>query len=268
MALMIRTEHSLVMPARYQRVLADHFGTDLDWQLLSKQGSRHSLYNAHTSTHSWVARIAPDTQLPLGVDPHREAQVIAAISCFEWGIDPSIFDPLSGFMLMQHLGFHHPKEQLDQNKIDQLINAINEMHGIEDLPALNYQALLMSYREAFEGESDDLITLLDETESAMARLPEIGEALVHHDLHTGNLLWGPSLSIVDWEYAGRGNPWLDYASVVSEIGLEIKQLTRFDRLKSLSVNDIAFAIANAIEINDRFEKIWRYYLDKQVRQTD
>jgi len=252
------------MPAGYQRRLTEHFGTSLDWQLLAKQGTRHSLYNAHTSNQSWVARIAADAQLPLGVDPYREAKVIAAISRFEWGIDPAIFDPLSGFMLMQHLGFNHPEGPLGTHKIDQLIKAINEMHAIEDLPGLNYQALLMRYREAFKGESDDLLALVDETENALARLPMIGESLVHHDLHTGNLLWGPSLSIVDWEYAGLGNPWLDYASVVSEIGLEIEQLTRFDRLKSLSLDDIEFAIASAIEINDRLDRIWRYYLDKQT----
>jgi thiamine kinase-like enzyme len=54
-------------------------------------------------------------------------------------------------------------------------------------------------------------------------------ALCHHDLNPSNLLFDPAgrLWLVDWEYAGLGDPHFDLASYACQHGLGGRRLARF-----------------------------------------
>jgi thiamine kinase len=110
------------------------------------------------------------------------------------------------------------------------------------------------------------VQLSDETEWLWADLPDIGECLVHHDLHTGNLLWGHGLTLIDWEYAGRGNPWLDYATLERDIGLSLQQLQQFKRLSGFTAVQLEHELARAIQVVDQLESIWRHFIQPPTEE--
>lgn len=257
---MILTDNALVMPEKVSELLESHFGESLNWQPMHTAGTRHNLFIANHADACWVARVAPALTPPPGVDSLREAKVLARVRNLEQVVRPRIVDTDSGLLLMPFQGKAFEAEALDECRLRVVVNLINRLHAITDVPSIDYPRLFEQYRQHFTEAHYGLVQLVDETEQSLNELPDIGECLVHHDLHAGNLLWNPELHLIDWEYAGLGNPWLDYATLTRDLGLKLHHLREFDRLADLSDEELEHGVALAIEVVDRIEMIWQHFV--------
>lgn len=257
---MILSDQIEVMPQSARKVLEQHFGKPVKWSALQSGATRHLLFQAQVDDRHWIARIDPGTPTAPGVNPVREQQVLAAIQEQSWAVQPELCLPELGIMLMQSAGRAIERDELSREQIQQICESVDQMHSISAVPLLDYASLFSAYRDFFAKGQPGLAQLIDETELLLADLPDIGQCLVHHDLHTGNLLWDQELTLIDWEYAGRGNPWLDYATLERDIGLSLQQLQHFKRLSGFSAAQLEHELARAIQVVDQLESIWRHYV--------
>jgi thiamine kinase-like enzyme len=79
------------------------------------------------------------------------------------------------------------------------------------------------------------------------------QALCHHDLNPLNLLFDRDgrLWLVDWEYAGLGDPVFDLASYASQHGLDARQRARF-------ATSYAAAGGGAVEVTRLEQATWAF----------
>lgn len=81
-----------------------------------------------------------------------------------------------------------------------------------ELEAYDYAALIRQYANDAHNQGKaarHIATLVDSVVSAQ-HWPTTAFRLTHHDLHAGNLLLhGDTWLVLDWEYAGLANPWVD-----------------------------------------------------------
>ncbi|HSG03590.1 MAG TPA: phosphotransferase [Marinobacterium sp.] len=257
---MILTDNALVMPVKVSQRLDMYFGQRLNWLPMQTGGTRHNLFLANSDNQCWVARVAPNRPLPPGVDPEREAKVLAEISGIRGALRPVLIDPDAGLLLMPYLGKALDSDSITTEIISKIILFINRLHKVTNAPSINYPALFTRYRNHFSRSAPGMAQLVDETEGILNELPDIGLSLVHHDLHCGNWLWDSQLHLIDWEYAGQGNPWLDYAALVRDFGLNLEQLRSFDRLALLNDRALGSGLAKAIQLVDQLENIWQHYV--------
>lgn len=256
---MILIDSSVVMPIRVENRLVEHFGRDLDWHPMKRAGTRHDLFRAQHEGDDWIARIDPGTPAAPGVNSLREQAVLQAVKPFNWALQAELHLPELGLLLMRDAGVSLKREQLSQNQINSICSLVNDMHKITKVDSLNYADLFAAYRNAFKPHRKGLLQLVDETEQLLSELPDIGLCCVHHDLHTGNILWREQPTLIDWEYAGLGNPWLDYATLEREIGLSAEQLRIFDRLAELDDASLKHGLARAIQLVDQLDSLWQSY---------
>lgn len=265
---MIPADQNIVMPLQAQIALDRQFGETFDWQSIVSEGTRHPLFQAKLDSQHWIARVEPDTQAAPGVDPWREQTVLRALTAYEWAISAELIMPDMGLLVMPFAGSLIARDELSAAQVDEICRAVHQMHSITNVPLLDYTALFERYREAFSESLPGMGQLVDETEILLATLPDIGECLVHHDLHTGNMLWGPHLTLIDWEYAGLGNPWLDYATLERDIGLTLSQLRNFERLSGFEPAEMEHWLACAIQVIDQLETLWQHFNQLQTTQLE
>ena len=72
-----------------------------------------------------------------------------------------------------------------------------------------YLAIARHEQLPLPDDIDTLLSALDEVEAAFQRA-DVADALCHNDLQLQNLIFdGDRLWVIDWEYAGMGNPYFD-----------------------------------------------------------
>lgn len=80
-----------------------------------------------------------------------------------------------------------------------------------------------------------------------ARPSPVQPALTHHDFNPWNLLWLPDaeVQVLDWEYAGLGDPWFDVVTVFAHWSLDAE--AREHLLVELGADAVARARLPALE---------------------
>ena len=62
--------------------------------------------------------------------------------------------------------------------------------------------------------------------------------------------------ILDWEYAGFGNPWFDAAALHNKLGISIEELSTLPAFKHLKSAELEEGIVDAIWLTDSLESLW------------
>ena len=224
--------------------------------------TRHLLYTAEIDSSKYVIRIEPDSHRAPGVDPVREKAVLTLIQDKLWSPKLGVNLPEQGVVVMRDAGGSLSGEQLKASEKLALLNAIIEMQSITGAPLFDYDEIFFKYRSKLADAGSQ--QAIDSCIALMSSLPVLDAALVHHDLHTGNLCWSESegLTILDWEYAGLGNPWFDYAVLARDCGFTLSEFKQIPRLQMMDEGKLAHWLAVAIDMVDQLEQIWFHYRDK------
>lgn len=171
-----------------------------------------------------------DTAL-LGID--RRAECAATRAAAAAGIGPEViaFEPRLGCLVTRFIeGRPVTAEQL-RERIPELARALHAIHAGPPLPvAFDPFAMVRSYAALARERGGSVPAAVAELEAAAGNIraelggPEHDPVPCHNDLLTANLLDdGERLRIVDWEYAGMGDPYFELANVAVKNGFAARE---------------------------------------------
>lgn len=145
-----------------------------------------------------------------GSDHRREIQILQSLQEKNWV--PRLLQawPDQGLLMLQAKG-QPPTAQasLAAASRSKLLELVSELwqHPCA-LPTVDYRELILHYWQL----TDCALNLEPLTQKLLSDLetwPQFNQ-LTHHDLHANNLLLDDNhWTLLDWEYAAPGNPWID-----------------------------------------------------------
>lgn len=193
-------------------------------------GSAHAHWRIDTDAGRFVWRAVADPGHTPGASEAAEAAALTAIAGQAWA--PRLITHLPGQGWLFHHAPGHPPDPatLDAHQRAALIEALLACWSLPcHLPPRDYTALVCDYARRAQpwagtdrahDHSCPTSALVDRLLAGCANWQPTDFRFTHHDLHPGNLLLaGRHWTLLDWEYAGLGNPWFDAAALDAMLGL-------------------------------------------------
>lgn len=169
----------------------------------------------------------------LQVDRYSERAAIQAAT--EAGLAPEVLacDPLSGVLVTRWIEepVWTPEQARQTDSIQRIAELLRRLHSLpvpRGVRALDLAALIDGYWRALEARQTSLpadFTAHHPTaQQLLQRRAAPAAQLCHNDLHAGNIVGtGPHVRLLDWEYAGIGEPLFDLASYTQANDLTAEQ---------------------------------------------
>ena len=170
---------------------------------------------------SFVLRVDKPEAARLGLNREAELKVIEAIANAGLGTLPVHFDADAGIYLRPYRPGRTwtRADLLDEDKLERLAALLRELHALPPAGSA-FKPLLAAGRYARQLGSTEAGNLFGQVASAYALIEPGPPALCHNDLVCQNILEDEKLTLIDWEYAGMGDPYFDLAIVVQHHELE------------------------------------------------
>ncbi|PID46692.1 MAG: hypothetical protein CSB47_02625 [Proteobacteria bacterium] len=266
------------MQSNWQHAINQALGKNYLWEWFAK-GSSNTLYRGCDGEHCIVLRKNVPAERTPGVDRQREALLLELISGHDWAphiIKNHVADAWCAMKLYQAIP---NKPQLTPRQQKQLIQAIGQLQQItttqltdEQITQLtmDYDALWENvYRPQAQAKNDQTaLRWIHDIKQGFDKLPPTTACLVHHDLHIGNLAQqnapptvtndtqSNTLTILDWEYGGLGNPWLDAASLLSDCKISPAAIATLPAFQQHTAAEFHDGLKQAMHIKERLTKLW------------
>jgi|GEM_PF-78344 len=186
-------------------------------------GITNQNFRVDVGGESFVLRISgADTEL-LGID--RRTEYVAHRAAASIGIAPEVayFIEPEGYLVTRFLNARPiPRDEMQKpENIRRVASTLKQYHALPAIPAAfspfrtieQYAAIARQYNVEFPANFDWLMASVSEIEAAFARDPFTPRPC-HNDLLNENFLDDGTLRvrIIDWEYAGMGDPAFDLAN--------------------------------------------------------
>ena len=171
-----------------------------------------------------VLRLDKPLAAELVLDRHAEHDIAETASLARIGAWPLFFDAENGVSLREYLPGRpwHENDLCNPAKLQLLASRLRDLHALP--PAGNhYEPGRAARRYATQLGTQPARDLADRANLQLADLHEqpSRECLCHNDLVASNILEGSDgLKLIDWEYAGMGDPWFDLALVIEHHQLD------------------------------------------------
>jgi thiamine kinase-like enzyme len=178
---------------------------------------------------SFVVRLAGRDTEVLGID--RDAERAAAEAAAEAGVGPEVvaYLPQHRSLITRFIEAEQiPEEQMsDEPDLSRIVDTISRFHAVGAIPgSFDPFRVVDAYRREAEGRGVAIprtygraALLAERIERAFAASP-LEPRPCHNDLLNANLLLaGDRVMIVDYEYAGMGDPFFDLANFCVNNGL-------------------------------------------------
>lgn len=242
-------------------------GTQVHWLPLGQSGTSNWLYKGSDHHRVLILRINARNQLAFGVSRPRENAVLNAIAGQPWALEVVLNQPDQGWCVMKHHGLSLGGGAVSGEIAHQLTRAVADLQMIPlpeseaayRLSAIDYPELFRGYQHSLNREADPVVWLeeLDQLVQIFAALPQTPECYTHHDLHPGNLCWQDGcLVLIDWEYAGIGNPWFDAACLHRYCGISSAVLHDLPAFSHLPLPVFSQGLQQATDAMLILEKLW------------
>jgi thiamine kinase len=187
-----------------------------------KHGLTNRSWLVSTDDDRFVVRISDASTQELQIDRNSEAAVLQLVS--RAGIGPEILrcDPAHGILVTRYLGANWSERDAQSgDNIDRLAVLLRRLHAL-DVPSsvrvVDLAAAVQGYLHTLAERgvrsgltSPSLRECADKTATQLRK--DSTPCLCHNDVHHLNVVDGASLRLIDWEYAGVGEPLFDLASV-------------------------------------------------------
>jgi thiamine kinase len=188
-----------------------------------KHGLTNRSWLVTTDKSRFVVRLSDESAEELQIDRDSEAVVLQVVA--RVGIGPEVIrcDPKHGTLVTRYLGPTWSEQDAHSpDNIDRLARLLRRLHELE-VPAGVRKVDLASTAEGYvrtllERGTRSSLTSAELRERAHSAARELREGsiacLCHNDVHHLNIVDGSDgLKLIDWEYAGVGEPLFDLASV-------------------------------------------------------
>jgi thiamine kinase-like enzyme len=195
--------------------------SDLRYTVLSG-GITNYNYKIDVDNESYVLRIAGVNTELLGID--RENEYNANRIAGDLGIAPEVvyFIEPEGYIITRFInGRPMPPDEIKQKDIiRQLGELLKLLHGSGEISGTfspftvveTYTEIAKRFNVSFPNNFDWLHDRLQEYKTAFEKDPYVPR-LCHNDLLNENFLFDGNIRIIDWEYAGMGDPFFDLANL-------------------------------------------------------
>ena len=188
-----------------------------------KHGLTNRSWLVSTDGDRFVVRISDvGSAEELQIDRESEASVLQHVA--RAGIGPQILrcDPADGILVTRYLGatWIEQDAQADYN-IDRLASLLRRLHAL-DVPAgvraVDLGSTVDGYvRTLLERGTQNGLVSSELRECAAGTAMQLREdstpCLCHNDVHYLNIVGSDPIRLIDWEYAGVGEPLFDLASL-------------------------------------------------------
>ena len=227
------------------------------WQAIAG-GSSNQLYLSPDKQQ--VLRCNAPPPLTFGVDRQREAHILELIQPYPWSVQVIDNQVDQGYCLLRAYQPIATTKPLAAAQQQQLLAAIATWQTIplsaNPVWHISYPTLLQSYQEALP-RHPDAPAWIKAFLSHWQALPQLPTVLVHHDLHPGNLcLDGEQLIVLDWEYAGFGNPWFDAVGLCRGCGIQADAIKALPIFAGLTQNQWELGLMHALEAAAYLDRLW------------
>ena len=187
-----------------------------------KHGLTNQSWRVRTASDVVVVRVSTADEDALRIDRESEAKILGVVAAAGIGAPVLRCDPAHHILVTRYLG---PSWTLDDaatpHNIERLARLLLRLHAMPAPPAVREVDL----RKTFEGYAATLnahgaggelaASTLQRRAAELTTLlrQNAAPALCHNDVHHLNIIDSGELRLIDWEYAGRGDPLFDLASV-------------------------------------------------------
>lgn len=187
-----------------------------------KHGLTNRSWLVSADNDRFVVRLSDASAQELQIDRSSEAAVLQLVASA--GIGPGVLrcDPERGILVTRYVG--PTWSELDAHSldnIDRLAGLLRRLHALAvpgNVRAVDLATTVHGYLRTLDerGAHSGLMSpaLRDCADKTAAQLRKGSTpCLCHNDVHHLNVVEGDSLRLIDWEYAGVGEPLFDLASV-------------------------------------------------------
>jgi thiamine kinase-like enzyme len=192
-------------------------------------GPTNTSYLVRRGDELCVLRLDKPLAKELGLERIAEHDIVEATSLAGIGAKPVYFDAESGASLRRYLpGRAWSEADLhDATRLRLLANRLRDLHALPPV-GNTFEPGLAARRYARQLGTAEAQNYADKANLILAdlRYEPARECLCHNDLVAGNMVEvavgglvqtnveaGSGLMLIDWEYAGLGDPWFDLALV-------------------------------------------------------
>jgi len=178
-----------------------------------------------------VLRLDKPLAVELGLDRSAEYDISETAALAGMGAQPLFFDADNGISLRQYLpGRTWQATDLQQpDKLQLLASRLRDLHALPPVGKY-YEPGQAARRYARQLGTIEAQVMADQANLLLAelRFKPSRECLCHNDLVAANILeCSNGLMLIDWEYAGLGDPWFDLALVIEHHQLDDDLQARF-----------------------------------------
>jgi thiamine kinase len=187
-----------------------------------KHGLSNRSWLVTTESDRFVVRISDKAAAELQIDRHSEAIVLGAVAHAGIGPEVLLCDPRRSILVTRYLGpTWQETDARRADNIDRLASLLRRLHQIK-APSGARRVELASIARGYLRTLDERGVRSDLTLPAMRRSADVRSlelsqgstpCLCHNDVHHLNVVDGERLRLIDWEYAGIGEPLFDLAAV-------------------------------------------------------
>lgn len=154
----------------------------------------------------------------IGLDRAAEIDVLNTVAAAGLGPPVEWADPARGILLTGYLEgrtWQH-RDLLIQSNLERLGDLFRELHALPPAgPEFRVTVWADRYSRRLQSERSRLLAdRVKHLERCLAEHP-VPVVLCHNDPVAGNIVDSGALSLIDWEYAGTGDPYFDLAAVVA-----------------------------------------------------
>jgi len=172
---------------------------------------------------AWFVRLGHPDAARLGVDRRSECVALRAVSAA--GLAPAVraCEPDLGLLVTRYIDgtTWRAADVAVQSNLQRVAERLRCLHGLPvptGVQVVNYAQQARHLEAGLTAADSEAAALQVRAGHVFERLAGrgIAKTLCHHDLHHLNLVDdGARLWLVDWEYAGRGDPLLDVAGFLA-----------------------------------------------------
>ncbi|MBI4785475.1 MAG: phosphotransferase family protein [Chloroflexi bacterium] len=195
-------------------------------------GITNQNFRVDVNGESFVLRIGGAKTELLGIDRRNEYAANQAAASIGLAPDVIFFIEPEGYLVTRFLTARPlPREEIGKpENIRRVAAALNRLHALPSIPGAfspfrtveEYERTARQHGVAFPDHFDWLMARLREIEAAFLHDP-FTPCPCHNDLLNENFLDDGNIRILDWEYAGMGDPAFDLANFAVHHGFGDEQ---------------------------------------------
>jgi len=186
-----------------------------------KGGLTNESWRATGAGDCVVVRISTGDEAALQIDRETEGRVLAEVH--RAGVGPEVlrWEPENRLLVTRFIpGTVWTRDDTrEPDNIRRLGLLLRELHALpvpEGIAGTDLPAILEHYWVTLSERGQPVPAsqwTRDDAKAAARELATDAPCLCHNDAHHLNVIDTGRLHLIDWEYAGRGSPWFDLASV-------------------------------------------------------